>query len=303
MHALRAITTVLSAIYLVSMMFALGLELGGGPKESKIQKRAKRRMLVWGLIINLLIFPAVAYAFARAVHARGDVAIALMLLAAVPGGRFAPHLVKVGYGNVPLAIEVTLFLAKLTAFTAVPTTRLLLGIPAIDLRELPLIVQLILLQIVPLYVGKWLRRKHRPLAERLLRPAQWVAVSIMVAVFIVVLFREDRGLLRIMDDRSWIAVLATGIAWPILGWLLAGRHSENRRAFAILGNAREIALALVIASLAFPTHGVHTALFGIWSIYTIVTILIALWLRGMPPVKAGGPARGAPAVARSAPAR
>jgi BASS family bile acid:Na+ symporter len=303
MHAMRTITTVLSSIYLVSMMFALGLELGGAPKESKTQKRAKRRMLVWGLFVNLVIFPAVAYAFARAVHARGDVAIALMLLAAVPGGRFAPHLVKVGYGDVPLAIEVTLFLAKLTAFTAVPTTRLLLGVPAIELRELPLIAQLILLQIVPLYAGKWLRRKNRPLADRLLRPAQWTAVSIMVAVFFVVLFREDRGLLQLMNDRAWIAVLATGMAWPILGRLLAGRQIENRRAFAILADAREVALALVIASLAFPTPGVHTALFGIWSIYTIVTILLALWLRGMPPIKAGGPAPAGPAAARSAPAR
>ncbi len=300
MPALREITTVLAAIYLVSMMFALGLELGGAPKESKKRKRAKRRLLVWGLVINLVILPAVTYALIHALHAKGDVAIALMLLAAVPGGRFAPHLVKLGNGDVPLSIEVTLFLAKLTAFTAAPTTRLLLDIPAIDLRELPLIAQLLLLQIVPLYAGKWLRRKHRPLADRLLRPAHRAAITAMVAVFIAVLVREDRGLVELLGDRAWLAVIATGIAWPLVGWLLAGRQDENRRAFAIMGNAREIALALVLASLAFPTRGVHTALFGIWSIYTIVSALIALAMRG---IRAGGRAQGVPATARSVPAR
>ncbi len=198
-----------------------------------------------------------------------------MLLAAVPGGRFAPHFVKIGNGNVPLSIEVTLFLAKLTAFTAAPTARLLLGVHAIDVREVPLILQLILLQIVPLYAGKWIRRKHQATARRLLQPAQRVALVAMLTVFVAVLLGEDRGLVELAHDRAWIAVAATGIAWPLVGWLLAGRRPDNRRAFAILANAREVALALVLASLAFPAHGVHTALFGVWSIYTIVTTLIA----------------------------
>jgi BASS family bile acid:Na+ symporter len=300
MHALRAITTVLSAVYLVSMMFALGLELGA-EKESKAEKRVKRRMLVWGLVVHLVIFPAIAYGFARALHARSDVAIALILLAAVPGGRFAPHIVKIGNGNVPLTIEVTIFLAKFTAFTAAPTARLLLGVHALDVRELPLILQLILLQIVPLYAGKWIRRKHQSTASRLLQPAQRVALVAMLTVFAAVLLREDRGLVELAHDRAWIAVAATGIAWPLVGWLLAGRRPENRRAFAILANARELALALVLASLAFPAHGVHTAVFGVWSIYTIVSMLIAGAMRSS--VRARGRAPGAPAPAHSAPAR
>jgi BASS family bile acid:Na+ symporter len=304
MHALRTLTTILSAIYLVSMMFALGLELGDTPKESKAAKRAKRRMLVWGLFVNLVVFPAVAFGIARALHASSDVTIALMLLASVPGGRFAPHLVKLGGGDVPLAIELTLFLAKLTAFTAAPTARWLLGIHSIEVREVPLIAQLILLQIVPLYVGKWIRRKRRPLADRIQRPAHRVAVAAMVAVFVTVLLKEDRGLVEILSDRAWLAVAVTGLAWPLLGWLLAGRVDGDRRALSIVADAREIALALVLASLAFaPNRGVHTAIFGIWSLYTIAAVLLAAGMRTIPNVRARGPAPAAPATARSAPAR
>jgi BASS family bile acid:Na+ symporter len=303
MHALRTLTTVLSALYLVSMMFALGLELGGAPKESKEKKRAKRRLLVRGLVINLVLFPAVAYAITRWLHASSDVAIALILLAAVPGGRFAPHLVKLGDGDVPLAIELTLFLAKITAFTAAPTARWLLGIHALDVHELPLILQLVLLQIVPLYAGKWIRRSRRSLGDRMLRPAHTIAVMTMLAVFATVLLKEDRGLAEILHDRAWLAVAVTGITWPLLGWLLAGREDGERRAFAITADAREIALALLLASLAFPNRGVHTAIFGIWSIYAIVAILLAAGMRSLPKIRARDPAREAPATARSAPAR
>jgi bile acid:Na+ symporter, BASS family len=303
MHALRILTTVLSALYLVSMMFALGLELGGAPKESKEQKRAKRRLLVRGLVINLVLFPAVAYAIVRELHASSDVAIALMLLASVPGGRFAPHLVKLGDGDVPLAVELTLFLAKITAFTAAPTARWLLGIHAVDVHELPLILQLVLLQIVPLYAGKWNRRSRRSLGDRMLRPAHAIALTTMLAVFVTVLLKEDRGLAEILHDRAWLAVAVTGIAWPLLGWLLAGRENGERRAFAITADAREIALALLLASLAFPNRGVHTAIFGIWSIYAIVAMLLAAGMRSLPKIRARDPAREAPATARSAPAR
>lgn len=303
MHALHTLTTVLSALYLVSMMFALGLELGGAPKDSKQQKRAKRRMLAWGLVINLVLFPAVALGITRALHVTGDVAIALLVLAAVPGGRFAPHLVKLGGGDVPLAIEVTLFLAKLTAFTAAPTARWLLGVHALDVHELPLILQLVLLQIVPLYAGKWLRRHRQALGTRMLRPAHAIALGAMLAVFVTVLLKEDRGLLEIASDRAWLAVALTGIAWPLLGWLLAAREDGARRAFSITADAREIALALLLASLAFPGGGVHTAIFGIWSIYAIVAMLLAAGMRAIPKVRARGQARAAPATARSAPAR
>ena len=78
--------------------------------------------------------PAVAFAITRALHASSDVAIALMLLAAVPGGRFAPHLVKLGGGDVPLSIEVTLFLAKSPAFTAAPRPGGCSGSTRIDVR-------------------------------------------------------------------------------------------------------------------------------------------------------------------------
>ena len=303
MDGLKALTTALSATYLVSMMLSLGLELGGQPEESRERKRAKRRLLVRGLVVNLVVLPAVAYGIVRALHASSDVAVALILLAVVPGGRFAPHLVKLGGGDVPLAIELTLFLAKLTAFTAAPTARWLLGVHGIDVHELPLIAQLVLLQILPLYAGKWLARHRAALSARIHKIARAMALATMLTVFAVVLFREDRGLVQLLRGRDWLAAALVGIAWPALGWLLGGPGDGPRRALSLSANARELALALVLASLAFPGGEVHAAIFGLWSLYAIATLVLAAGMRAVPKIRARGPARGAPAAARSAPAR
>ena len=114
---------------------------------------------------------------------------------------------------------------------------------------------------------------------------------------------EDRGILHIMNDRAWLAVAATGIVWPLLGWLLAGRDDAHRRTLAISADAREVALALVLASLVFPQHSVRIALVGSWTIYGIVSLLLAAGMRGLPTTKAGGFEGPAPVGARSAPAR
>jgi predicted Na+-dependent transporter len=237
------------------------------------------------------------------------VTVALLLLVAAPGGRFAPHIVKLAQGNLPLGVEITLFLAKLTGFTAAPTLKWMLTLKTLELRELPLIVQLLVLQIGPYAIGKWLRQKRRPLADSMMKPAYYLSIGAAVLTLLAVLFKGDRGVRELLSDRGWIAVGIVIVVFPILGWFAGGGRRANRKTFAIMSNARELALALVIASLAYPNGGVHTALFGIWSIMCVVTFGLSMILRSPKPastageVRAGGPALGAPGAARSAPAR
>jgi BASS family bile acid:Na+ symporter len=300
MRAMGLAVAILSGLYLVSMMFALGLELGGGPKESKSEKRIGRRVLMRGLLLNLVVLPLVTFGITRAMHVSGDVTIALLILVAAPGGRYAPHLVKLAGGNMPLAVEVTLFLAKITGFTAAPTAKWMLTLRSLEVRELPFIVQLLVLQLAPYYLGKWLRRAHRPLAEKALHPAHWTAIGAAVATLAMVMAKGDRGIFELLHDRAWFAVLAVLVASPILGWLAGGGRAGDRWALAVGANTRELALALVVASLAFPGSGVHTALFGIWSLMAFASFALASALRAS---RAKGRAPAVPAAARSAPGR
>jgi BASS family bile acid:Na+ symporter len=308
----QTFVSVFSALYLVAMMFALGLELGGVHKESKEQKRRKRRLLVTGLFLELVVLPLLAFGIVRGLHTSNEVAIALILLAASPGGRYAPHLVKLGGGDMPLAVELTLFLAKITCLTAVPTAKWMLTLHTLEIHELPFLVQLVVLQLVPLYFGKWLRRRHRSLGDRLLRPAHRISIGIALVTFFVAVARNDRGILPLLEGRAWLAVALVAIAAPVLAFVFGGRHDGARRAFAIGADARELALALMMASFAFPGRGIHTALFGVWSILAVASFLIATGFRSVRGARAGGPeaevrardqAREAPAGARSAPAR
>jgi bile acid:Na+ symporter, BASS family len=277
-EAMRPLLMTLSALYLVLMMLALGLELGGGPKDSKIEKRSKRRALVVGLVHSLLLLPLVAFGATRALHASGAVAVALLLLAAAPGGRFAPHAVELGKGDVALSVEVTIFLAKITCITAAPTAKWLLTLRTLEVRELPFLAQLVLLQMLPFYFGKWLRRKQPQVTRNLRRVAEATAVAAGVAVLGIAIARTEKWL-ELIDLRSWLAVACVGVLSPLLGWFVGGRHQGRRRAFAIGANAREVSLALVMASFAFPRPEVRAALFAVAIVMVLATFAFAWVLR------------------------
>src|SRR5258708_6483166 len=106
----------LTAGFLVVMMFSMGLELGGEPAKDKQAKRRARRLLLRALLVNLVVMPLVAFAVVRGLHRSGAIASAVLLVAATPGGRFAPRVAQLARADLGLAVEITLFLAKLTGF-------------------------------------------------------------------------------------------------------------------------------------------------------------------------------------------
>jgi BASS family bile acid:Na+ symporter len=264
---------VVTAAYLISMMFWMGLTLGGGPAEDKATKRREHWLLALGLAFNLILVPLLAVALTRVIGATGEVTIALLLLAAAPGGRFAPQIAKLAGAQLGLSVEITIFLAKLVSFTAPITARWMLQTHRIELHELTFIAQLLLLQFVPYLVGKQLRKRKPALAARLNRPMELVTWCCLLASLAVVLAaRPLHGLLMLPRERGWLAVLAFAIVAPALGWLLGGPARETRRTFAVSANARDLGLTLVIASVALPQHGVQIALFAVWFFLVLVDV-------------------------------
>ena len=257
-------TRIVAGAFLVAMMLAMGLELGGEPRADKAARRDARRLLARALAFELVLLPLVALTLTHAWRAGDDVALALLLLAACPGGRFAPQLARLARADLGLAVETTLFLAKLVAFTAPVTARLLLHTHHLELHELPFIVQLLLVQLAPYLVGRALRRRRPALAAKLARPVGLATWALLAILAVVVLARLPT-LAPLAGARGWWPVVIFAVVAPALGWLVGGPAAATRRAFAVVADARNVALAALLASLALPPgRAVHAAVLGVW---------------------------------------
>jgi BASS family bile acid:Na+ symporter len=271
---------VLGASFLVVMMFSLGLEIEALPRKEKRVKRHERWLLVRALVLNLVLLPLITYGIVRVLHASGAVAMAVLLIAATPGGRFAPQVAKIARGDLGLAVEVTLFLAKLTAFTAPVTVKWLIGAPRVELHDLQLIAELVLFQMLPYLVGRRVRRKRPALASSLARPLVVAEAFIGVAFLAILLGTGALAKLSAMPPVGWAAAALFTVISLSLGWTLGGRDAEARRTLAVTAAARNIGLGLVIAGELFHDGAIQLSLFGIWLMGVVLDVAFAAAVRG-----------------------
>jgi BASS family bile acid:Na+ symporter len=284
--------------YLVTSMLSMGLAVGAAPKEQKSEKRRQRRLLLGALALNLVLLPLATVAATHAFRPTREVTIALVLLAAAPGGRFAPHLTGVARGELSLSVEITLFLAKLTGFTAPLVARWLLHVHHLELHELTLIAHLLVLQIVP-YFGARLLRQHRPrLALQLARPLERLSFLAIAAIAAFLVAHHELRSVLVIGGAGWLAIGCIAVVSLALGWALGGHSAGARVAIATSVNSRNLALAWVMASFAFPEVRILTTLLAVWLVLGAASLAFALaarrqrggpWLRTDP---IGNRARG-----------
>jgi BASS family bile acid:Na+ symporter len=224
-----------------------------------------------------VLLPGVAILLTKLLHPSTDGRIAILILAACPGGRFAPHLSRLARGQLSLSVEITLFLAKLTVLTAPLLTSWMLRLHHVEIHELPLLLRLLVLQLLPYVVGKQLRRRLGSRVDWLLRPLNVASLACMAGTLILLVIHHEMRTVTLLSGGDWLAVLTFAVVSLGLAWLLGGRSGPTRRAFAVTANARDLALALVIADAALAEHPVRLALFASWLLFFLFDFAFA-WL-------------------------
>jgi BASS family bile acid:Na+ symporter len=260
------------------MMAALGLELD--PDEEQRTRRRKWRLILRALLFDFVVLPGLALGVARALGATGPLATGLLLLAASPGGRFAPMLVKWARGDTGLSVEMTLFACKLSSFVSPLLAVWMIRAHKVSLHELTFVLEILLIQMVP-YLGARQLRKRRPAwAAWLVRPLQRAAAAAALILVGYLVAHETLRSALMFGVRDVLVVLAFGVIALGLGWLGGGRERRVRRSFGIGIESRNLALALVIGDLAVGDFQLLLATFGAWLILLLLGAGAAALARG-----------------------
>jgi predicted Na+-dependent transporter len=155
-------------------------------------------------------------------------------------------------------------MSRLAVFTAPLTLERLLDLHQLHVNRLPMIVHGILLQMLPLTLGKLIARRRADVAARLQKPLRRVVAVASVAALAAFVVRSGVPSLVLLGDRGWLAVGIVAGALSLFAWLLGGAGGARRRALIACGLSSNLALALMLATLAFPDSHVPLAVFGVW---------------------------------------
>lgn len=241
---MNPVATVLVVILLVSGMLAMGTSTNVRQLAALSRRPAP---LLLALLVNLVGIPLAALLLLRALDLDPTASLALMVVAAAPGGGTGALLSLHVRGDRAHAVALQVVLAVTSLISAPLWLHLYVGSDDTTIRLGPLIAALVAFQWLPLGAGLALSGR-RPALATALHPRARRFADVMLAALVVVLVITSGADL---DQNGADALL--GIAVVLTLTLLGGAASLGspavRRATAMTTLVRNLSLAL--AAVAF----------------------------------------------------
>ena len=276
------------SLVLATMVFSVALEL----KVDDFRRVAQTpRAVVCGLIPQFILLPVGTWLATLVLDLPPDIEVAMILVAACPGGSLSNVITHFGHGNTALSVSVSA-VASLIALVATPfnfswmvasnpATASWLRTLAIDPSDIW--ISLLLLLAVPMALGLSLTHFKPALSKRLQKPLANFSLVALLAFIVAGLVKERQLLTLGLLPLLAIVVLhnASGL---LFGYLtgLAMRVSEfDRRAVMIEGGMQNSGLALGIIAVQFNSDLGMVLIASLWGIWHIVSglALAFFWRR------------------------
>jgi BASS family bile acid:Na+ symporter len=275
---LEKLANLLVVVLLVEMMVTAGL----GVSLSELVEVVRSVPLLFRAgLANYVLVPAIAVLLLYIFQAKPMVAAGFLLVTVCPGAPFAPSLTAMSKGNVPVSVGLMVILGASSALLAPLLLTLLMPLIArghdLKIDTVKIVATLLMSQLLPLAIGLVIRSRRPHLAQRLLKPLNAVTGILSVVVFTLIIAIQYQTLADIRA-RGYIGICVLILLCLAMGWILGGRPIAIRRAMALSTAARNVGVALVIATASFPGTSAVSSVIVFAIFQTILLASIALLL-------------------------
>jgi len=263
--------------FVVSSMLAMGSGLLLG---QIIEPLRNVRLVVLGLVANFILMPLGAFVLAWMLRLDEQFGIGLLVLGCAAGAPFLPKLAQLAKGNLPFAVGMMVLLMVITvAYLPIVLPLLLEGV---TVNPLQIAQSLVLLMLLPLGVGLFLKARFEATAARVKPWLDWLSnISLILLIGLISAANIDK-VIQVFGTRGILAGLLFIAFGFCVGWLLGGPSNDTKNVLALGTAQRNIAAALVVASQSFtdPKVVVMVIVVAIVGLVTIMPLARALGRRG-----------------------
>ncbi|MGW1888883.1 bile acid:sodium symporter family protein [Streptomyces sp. NPDC002004] len=252
MDTLHLLLNAVTVIFIVATMFAAGL---GATLSSLRAVFTNLPLLLLALVANLVVIPLLGWGIAALLGLPTASFVALVLVAASPGGPFGAKLAMVQKGDVVAGAAMQVLLAAIGSLTFGPTangifTAARIG-GGVSLDVATLVRTVAVLQLVPFAVGFVLRR-WAPATARSWHPG---ATKVSNVTFLIVLagmlLGNWRDVVALFGSLSLLAGFLFSAAAFGVGTLLATGSRVRRTTMGGVAAVRNAGPALAAIGIAF----------------------------------------------------
>lgn len=259
-----AVVDFVTVVFVLATMLSMGLAL---TTDEILASLGHHRLMAKSLLVNLVLVPLLAFAFVLVVPMETGHVVGLLLIAMAPGAPFGPKLAEISHSDVAFASGLMAVLGVVSVATIPATVALLMpGDVAADPVGIARIV--VLTQLVPLVGGLAVRARYRSVATRLHSPVQKLSTFLLVLLVVLLTVVYAGEMRRLVGTGTLLISTAVVGGSLLLGYALGGPARSTREVLATTTAARNVAIALLIATTSFPEPAVLTIIvaFGLLSL-------------------------------------
>ncbi len=262
--------TIIIAISLMIIMFGMGLSLTSNDFK-RIAKNPKA--VVIGLLNQLIFLPVIGYLLVSFLDLKPEISIGIMILAACPGGATSNVIAHLAKGDTALSVTLTAVSSVITIITIPFIVQFALleflgEAGKVVLNVLQMIGQLLVIVIIPVFIGMLIRAKATLFASRMGKPVRIASVALLVFITTALFIKERHNIIPYFKQAGLPTILLN-ITSMILGYTTAyllKLKKPQAISIAVESGVQNSALAITIAVVTLQ----NTA-FGIAAaIYTLV---------------------------------
>ena len=246
MELLSKAVTVAMVSFVVSSMLAMGAAL----TVSQIFDPLRNvRLVMLTLVANFVLMPLGAFALAKVLWLDEPLGVGLLLLGCAAGAPFLPKLAQLAKGNLPFGVGAMVLLMVITVAYLPIVLPLLL--PGVTVNPVKIAQSLILLMLLPLAIGLFVKARYEATAARVKPPLDRLSnVSLILLIVLITVVNFDK-VLQVFGTRGILAGLLFIALGFCIGWMLGGPGNDTRPVLALATAQRNIAAALVVGSQSF----------------------------------------------------
>ena len=284
MTATELISQIFLPLSLAIIMLGMGMTLVISDFTRII--RYPKAILI-GLTNQLILLPIIGFLIAVIFDLDPITAVGLMILAVCPGGPTSNLITQVSKGNIALSVTLT----AIASVVSILTIPFLLSYAleyftsqtnvAIELPVGQTILQIVVITIIPISIGMFIRNRNLEFAKRMERPMRIASTVIFIIVFIAILAANRDKLVEGMKAAGLVTLLLN-LATMGLGYLMARTFKLNLKdaiSITIESGIQNGTLAFVIATTILNNIEMGIPI-GTYSIWMFLTGGILMWQLG-----------------------
>ena len=246
MELLSKAATVAMLSFVVSSMLAMGAALTVSQIFDPLRNA---RLVMLALVANFVLMPLGAFALAKVLWLDEPLGVGLLLLGCAAGAPFLPKLAQLAKGNLPFGVGAMVLLMVITVAYLPIVLPLLL--PGVTVNPVKIAQSLVLLMLLPLAIGLFVKARYDATAARVKPPLDWLSnVSLILLIVLITVVNFDK-VLQVFGTRGILAGLLFIALGFCIGWMLGGPGNDTRPVLALATAQRNIAAALVVGSQSF----------------------------------------------------